>query len=431
MKSALRLAPFLLAAFLFSCGSGPETTEEKEDPGAKREATAEESWAKAQEKESTADQVSAFGRIQWLEESALEYQWLIDHHPRARQVFDAQGKVKRLRERIDELKGWKRKWDDFDTQSRVLKPKPAYLVKAREDAQALTAAPFPFVRDLAGKRLKECEEASGKTVQEAFARVEKGVKDAQGKKDWSGGLGFFGAFDPDFSRVFPDFETKVATLKEGFVAAAQADADAAVARAERRFESEPSWAAVGILVRARERFSGLPFVDALRAKEREMRKRIQDKIREERTIVSKVKPPEPAPLPEPEPEPKPAPAPTPAAPPEEDPKTPPPDLTPRDPLTGEPFPNPAELEGEGGDDPLTKADEWYYKAVELERKAVPGDRNYQTYLKSAVEAYQKVRELYDHLLEQNKGPSEAIEERLEKIQSAIFWCKKSMVLTDE
>jgi hypothetical protein len=421
-------APFLAAALLVSCGSGPDP-EESTGPAKKPEATAEESWAKAQEKESTGDQVASFGRIQWLEEAALEYQWLADHHPRSGKAYDAKAKVKRLRERLEELKGWKRRWDDFDLQSRVMKPKPAYLEKAREDAQALSEAPFPFVREMAAKRLQECQDASTRTVQDAFSRLEKGVKDAAGKKDWAGGLGAFGAFDPDYGRVFPDFGKKVVSLKEGFVAAAQVEADAAVARAERKFESDPSWAAVGILVRARERFAGLPFEGSLRSKEREMRKRIQDSIREARAIKSKVKPPEPAPVPEPEPAPA-DPGPAPAKPPEESP-SPPPDMTPRDPLTGEPFPDPKALEGEGGDDPLTKADEWYYKAVELERKAVPGDKNYQHYLRAAVEAYMKVRDLYDHLLEKNKGPSEAIEERLEKIQGAIFWCKKSMALNDE
>ncbi|MCU0722902.1 MAG: hypothetical protein MUC63_04700 [Planctomycetes bacterium] len=430
MKFPMLPLSVLLAAALSSCGSGPEPEDDGGDRSGPRQATAEESWAKAQEKESTADQVASFGRIQWLEESALEYQWLLDHHPRSRQAYDAQAKVKRIRERLDELKGWKRRWDDFDTQSRILKPKPAYLEKAREDAEALTAAPFPFVRDLAKKRLQECEEASGRTVQEAWARLEKAIKDAQAKKAWSGGFVHFGAFDPDYARVFPEYATKTASLKESFVAAAKAEADAAAARAERKFEADPSWAPVGILVRARERFAGLPFEADLRAKEREMRKRVLDKVWEERSIASKAKPPEPPPLP-PDPEPAPEPAASPAAAPEENPKSPPPDLTPRDPLTGEPFPEPKELEGEGGDDLLTKADEWYFKAVNLERQAVPGQRDYQARLKAAVEAYQKVRDLYDHLLEKNKGPSEAIEDRLEKIQAAIFWCKKSMALNDE
>ena len=45
--------------------------------------------------------------------------------------------------------------------------------------------------------------------------------------------------------------------------------------------------------------------------------------------------------------------------------------------------------------------------------------------------YEKVRRLYTHLLEANRGPSEAIEERIQKIQEALFWCNKNKGLLDD
>ena len=101
--------------------------------------------ATAPVEEATADQAQSFARVQWLTEAALEYQWIVDNHPRSRQAGDAKEKVTRIRGRIEELKSWQARVDAFMAESKKRMCDPRYLDKAKSDAGELSSAPFSFV----------------------------------------------------------------------------------------------------------------------------------------------------------------------------------------------------------------------------------------------------------------------------------------------
>ncbi|MHC4780870.1 MAG: hypothetical protein ACYTFG_20050 [Planctomycetota bacterium] len=411
-----RLAALLFSSLLFlaSCGGGPD----KKDgggSGSKDKPTATESWSTAQEKEATGDRVQSFGRIQWLQEAMLEYQWLADNHPRSSRSRDAKGKVERIRSRIDRLEKWKAKADAFDRESKSKMGRPDYLGIAAGEAEALMRAPFSFVKASAKKRLARLQDEADRTVKRAVTALRTKVERAMGKRDWPAAWAAFGSFDPDYGRIFPAYAEEVDLLKNEIEGKSRRDAGEVMAKAEKKAEGGEVYSAVRVVVRARSRFEGLPVQKELKAKERDLRVRANTRIIKERKIESKVKPPKAEP---------PVPKEIDAPPESEEARA---AAAMKYPVVDEKVPA-AKKVFEGADDPLAEADRWYYKAVEREKSVLPGDDGYQENLKKTIEMYEKVRELYVHLLEKNKKPDKAIEERLEKIQTALFWCKKSRTM---
>lgn len=424
MRSLAANAVLFACCILSACGSGPEAREgDAEGGGRTAEPTPAESWATAQEKEATGDRVQSFGRIQWYQEAMLEYQWLLDHHPRASRAVDAERKIKLLRRRIDELKDWKRRADDFDTQSRVMMTRPDYLDRAAQDAAALEEAPFPFVRSFATERFEEIREAAKNTVERAFETLKEKVEALAARKEWPAAWETFGSFDPAFIEVFPEYGERKEALREAIEARAEEDVAAVLEAAKRRVADERLYAAVALLARARERFRGLPLERELRERERSLRLEAKTRTVEARTIESAVEAPPAASAEDLEPIPEPG----------EEPQGPAPgshEEAVRNAMAvevEEEVPAPAEL-FESAADPLAAADRWYYKTVEQEKEIMPGDEGYQKNLTRVIRMYGRVRELYVHLLEKNKKPDDAIEERLEKVQEALFWCKKNQGL---
>ncbi|GEM_PF-2956991 len=408
-------AAALCALFLpASCGSSPEPREREGSTEAGKALTADESWARAQEKEATGDACQSFARLQWYQESMLEYQWLIDHHPRSRRVHEARRKIQLLRTRVDRLKDWKRKVEDFDTQSRVMMHKPAYLEKGRTDAGALASAPFKFVRDFARTRVEEIEAAARKTVEDALDALEAKVDAFTRERDWVASWEVFGSFDPDYVEIFPETGKAVNALKETVIQKAGQDAKAILEKAEAYEKAGEFFRAVHVLANRKKAFRGLPLFETLAGREKEIRRKAREGIVRQRTIPSRA----PAPPPEEEEPAPPDPAPAPGSREAEAAKAM------KTPDVKERVPSPEALFA-GAADPLTLADRWYYKAVKREKKVLPGDPDYQENLTRSLEMYEKVRALYVHLLEKKKGPDEEIDERIRKVQQAIFWCKKN------
>ncbi|MHC5039386.1 MAG: hypothetical protein ACYTHM_18925 [Planctomycetota bacterium] len=288
----------LAGALLWGCGSGPDPVEPLDSPTAKR--SADEIWRTAQEKESTGDRVESFGRIQWLQEAMLEYQILVDKHPRSRWALDARKKVKTLRRRVDELNDWKRRVDDFEMQSSVMMTKPGYLEKATKDVEALSISPHGFIKAYAVKRLEVVRKAAEKTVRSAFDRIRVRVDACVAKKDWPSAWNLFGSYDPEYNRNFPGYGEHLREMQRTVDKRSREDAAGLLSRADRKVAEEKLFAAVQVIARGKGRFRGLPVQKDLEAQERSLRARAKEKIVTDRKIESKVAPPEPAPEPEPE-----------------------------------------------------------------------------------------------------------------------------------
>jgi hypothetical protein len=410
---ALVLGGLALAA---GCGSGPDEKDGFLAPKAAKKSP-EELWSLAQRKEATGDRARSFARIQFYQEAMLAYQSLADHHPRCGKAGEARTKVKSVRKRVDALVGWKKRWDAFDAATKKKGDRPAYLAEAKREAGVFASAPFGFLRTNAAERLKSVEARAEKTVRRAFETLRTNVDALTAKRDWPAAWAVFGSFDPEYGTAFPSYGQKVADLKSAVTDKAKTDADALIDRAAKKAESVHPFEGVRLIVRSRGRFSGLPFEADVRKAERSLRAQASRKILEEREIASKVKPPEPEAETPPEAEP-------PAGSHEEKVKR-----AMESPRVRDEVPDAAKA-FEGAADPLAEADAWYYKAVALEKKTMPGDEGYVDNLKHAVRMYEKVRALYTHLLEKNKGPSEEIEQRLEKVNQALFWCNKNLPLTD-
>ncbi|MHC4599907.1 MAG: hypothetical protein ACYS47_12965 [Planctomycetota bacterium] len=413
--SKTRLAPLAILLWLSAYGGGPD--ERDLGPGSRKKTSPTESWRTAQEKESTGDRVQSFGRIAWFEEAALEYQWLADNHPRSHRAREAAEKVKRLRKRLTVLETWKAKRDVFDKETRARMGRPDALDEAARAAAGLKKAPFPFVSEFAEKRLEKMRAAADRTVRKAVASLRRKVSAHAAKRNWPLAWETFGSFDPDYRRIFPDLCEGVDRLKKEIAAKARKEAAGLMEKAEAKAEAGEVFTAVRLVARARGRFRGLPVGEALSAKERDLRVRAGTRIIKDRKIRSKVAPPKPAPPPQNE-----GPPPLPGS--EEEKVA----HAMKSPVVEEEVPKP-EVLFESAADPLAEADRWYYKAVEREREVLPGDEGYQKNLEKTIVMYGKVRKLYVHLLEKNKKPDEAIEERIEKVNQALFWCKKNRGLT--
>ncbi len=420
--ASIRIAVAALAVTAMAAGcSSSETGDGSAGPARgtpeweRMAGASDKEYAEGIRKEGTAESMSNFDCLPFYQEALLNWDAAVRKAPEGwERESEARGRIKAVSAKVEKIKKWKAVLDEvrcgIPNVSKVGSLRASLLSKAND---VLDESDVAFVTGDARKCIAAISAEYGKVV---AGRLEDAARKAKGfasEGKYAEALETLDAFPREEIADYPDLKDRIAAEEMKIKGSASEDFDMLVKKRVGLLIARKSFHGAAYAVRkAKARFTGFnAILDALDDLEHD----VQEAREKAEAAAKPAKPPEEKPKPEPAPKPKPEEKPQPKPEPKPDPK-------PDD--GGDPPFGPMGGTVKEVKNPLKKAKAALEAAREYDRKSMPGADNYDQNLGKAVDNYRTAAEMFELCLDNGIGKRQEIEETLEEINQALFWCQK-------